>query len=70
MKYIIIAFLLVNVSYAYDYQIKDRYGKVTGYADEEKDGYQAYDKYGRKTNSVKEDRISDKYGKTKGYISK
>ena len=56
---------------AYDYVIKDKRGRVTGYMDTKGDKTYILDKYGRRGDYIKSDgTIKDKYGRTKGKIEK
>lgn len=68
MKILLIALLLVSFnSNAYDAEIKDKYGRTTGYIK----GDEIVNKYGRTEKYIKKDgKIKNKYGKTKGYIKK
>jgi len=63
--------LLSNNLIAYDAVVKDKYGRVTGYLDQDGDKTYRVDKYGRRGDYVESDGdIKDKYGRTKGKIEK
>lgn len=68
IKLIIMSFLVVNISYAYDSTIRDRNGKVIGYIDSGKGTITVHDKYGKKKSTIKDGVVKDKYGKIQGYI--
>ena len=71
MKALILSLLLINVSYAYDYKIKDNYRRTTGYANKDKGTYQEYNKFGRKTRSIDSNGvIKDNYGRKTGKVDK
>ena len=68
---LIFGFFLSNYSLAYDAVIKDKYGRVTGYLDQNGDKTYTVDKYGRRGDYIESDGdIKDKYGRTKGRIEK
>ena len=71
----LVAFLLGNLFsnnlFAYDAVIKDKYGKVTGYMDQDGDKTYIVDKYGKRGDFIESNgNIKDKYGKIKGKIDK
>ena len=69
MKYLILL-LLANNAVAYDYTIKDKYGRVVSYANQKDNKIQEYDKFGRTTTTIEDNRVKDRYGRTKFYIEK
>jgi len=71
MKKLILMLLVTNASFAYDYKIKDEFGRTTGYVDEKDGKVQVYDNYGRKGNTVESDgTIKDTYGRKIGTVEK
>jgi len=68
--FIITLFYSITV-FAYDYVVKDKYGKVTGYMDKQGDRTYMIDKYGRRGDYIESDgTIKDKFGRKKGKINK
>jgi len=63
--------LLSNSLFAYDAVIKDNYGRVTDYMDQDGDKIYIVDKYGRRGDYIEADGdIKDKYCRKKGKIEK
>ena len=62
---------LMNNTLSYDGKIKDKYGRVTGYLDQDGDKIYIVDKYGKRGDFIESDgTIKDKHGRKKGKIEK
>ena len=59
---IILLIIFTSITFAHDGKIKDKYGRVIGYADQDDDSVIIKDVYGRKMYEIEDYEITDEYG--------
>ena len=68
---ITVSSLVYVTANAYDYVVKDKYGRVVAYGNDKDGKYIQYDKFGKKEYEIEKDgTVEDEYGRNKFYIDK